>query len=135
MEAVTCTTLDSWLTSVLEEARRESESMPIPEMTERLRRLLGQQIASHIVEGANPKPEDDWRRGEWMPPSSSEQRLRAAFQIVQLIAMADSEDTARAWFVGMNPHFANRAPFAILGESRSKLPEVLEAAKAFLVNG
>jgi hypothetical protein len=35
----------------------------------------------------------------------------------------------------MNPHFGNRAAFAILGEDPSKAQEVFEAVKAFVVNG
>jgi hypothetical protein len=99
-------------------------------------RLLGQQIVAYMVEGESLNSADNgWVRGEGAASSDSEQRLQTAYQVFRLISMADSEETARAWFIGMNPFFADRAPFAVLGENPSKSHEVREAAKAFVVNG
>jgi hypothetical protein len=50
-----------------------------------------------------------------------------------LIALVESEQTARAWFIGMNPHLGDRAPFAVLGEEPERGSDVLAAAKAFVL--
>jgi hypothetical protein len=100
-----------------------------------LQELFGQRIVAFMTGVEDPKAVGRWARGERSPRGDSEQRLRAAYHISQLLTLADSAETARAWFIGMNPHFADRAPFAILGEDPTQAPRVLAAAKAFVVNG
>jgi len=72
------------------------------------------------------------RTSKRTPRDRTEQRLRDAFQIARLLTLADSAETARAWFIGMNPQLADRAPFAVLGEEPEAAPRVLAAAKAFV---
>jgi hypothetical protein len=61
-----------------------------------------------------------------------EQRLRHAFQIVQLLLERESAETVRAWLVGMNPELEDRAPVLLLAEEPTR---VLQAARAFLAHG
>lgn len=130
---MTGSTLDSWLSDISQASQREAATTPVPEMTERLRRLLGQRIVAYMVESERLNSADGgWVDGDWAPSSDAELKLRTAYQVFRLIAMADSDETARAWFVGMNPFFGDRAPFAVLGENPSKAHQVLEAAKAFV---
>lgn len=128
-------TLATWLAGLLDQAHLTTVRTPPWQMAAELQDLFGQRIVAFMTGIADPKAVGRWSRGERMPRNDAEQRLRDAYQIVTFLTLADSRETARAWFIGMNPHFSDRAPFAILGENSSKSPEVLEAAKAFVVNG
>jgi hypothetical protein len=128
-------TLASWLEGLLNQAHLTTVRTPLPQMAAELQGLFGQRIIAFMTGVADPKAVGRWARAERTPRGDAEQRLRDAYQIATFLTLADSAETARAWFIGMNPHFGDRAPFAILGENPSKSHEVLEAAKAFVVNG
>ena len=115
-------------------AHQETVRAAIREMAATLQGLLGQRIVAFMAGVEDPKAVGRWARGERIPRDETEQRLRAIYQITQLLTLADSSETARAWFIGMNPQFGDRAPFAILGEDPAQAPHVLAAAKAFIVN-
>jgi hypothetical protein len=117
-----------------ERAHQETVRAATRDMAAGLQKLFGQRIVAFMTGVDDPKAVGRWARGERTPRDDAEQRLRAAYQITQLLTLADSAETARAWFIGMNPHFADRAPFAILGEDPAQAPRVLAAAKAFIVN-
>ncbi|MGH7961483.1 MAG: hypothetical protein ACRERD_06600, partial [Candidatus Binatia bacterium] len=127
--------LDAWLMDLSERAHQETVRAATQEIAATMQRVFGQRIVAFMSGVEDPKAVGRWARGERTPRDDTEQRLRAAFQIAQLLTLADSAETARAWFIGMNPHFADRAPFAILGEDPAKASQVLAAAKAFIVNG
>lgn len=128
------TTLDAWLMDLSERAHQEAVRAATQEIAAMMQRLFGQRIVAVMTGVEDPKAVGRWARGERTPRDDAEQRLRAAFQIAQILTLSDSAETARAWFIGMNPHFADRAPFAILGEEPDKAPQVLAAAKAFIVS-
>ena len=65
-------------------------------------------------------------------------RLRAAFQIAELLIQSESPQTVRAWFMGMNPQLDDRSPALVLaaeGNDQVQVRDVLHAARAFLVEG
>jgi hypothetical protein len=132
--AVETPTLDAWLMEILDRAHQETVRAATQDIAAALQALLGQRIVAFMTGVEDPKAVGRWARGERTPRSDAEQRLRAAYQIIQILTLADSTETARAWFIGMNPHFADRAPFAILGDDPAQAPQVLAAAKAFIVN-
>jgi hypothetical protein len=132
--AVETPTLDTWLTEVSQRAHQETVRAATQDIAAALQALFGQRIVAFMTGVEDPKAIGRWARGERIPRNDAEQRLRAAYQITQLLTLADSAETARAWFIGMNPHFADRAPFAILGEDPAQAPRVLASAKAFIVN-
>ena len=132
--AVETPTLDAWLTEISERAHQETVRAATQDIAAALQALFGQRIVAFMTGVEDPKAVGRWARGERSPRNDAEQRLRAAYQIIQILTLADSAETARAWFIGMNPHFADRAPFAILGEDPAQAPRVLAAAKAFIVN-
>ena len=127
-------TLESWLLELSDRAHQETVRTSTRDLAAALQGLFGQRIVAFMAGVEDPKAVGRWARGERTPRDETEQRLRAAYQITQLLTLADSAETARAWFIGMNPHFADRAPFAILGEDPTQAPRVLAAAKAFVVN-
>jgi hypothetical protein len=126
--------LDTWLLDLSERAHQRTVHTATDEIAATLQRLLGQRLVAFMAGVEDPKAVGRWARRERAPRGEAESRLRAAYQIATLLTIADSEETARAWFIGMNPHFGDRAPFAILGERPEDAPQVLAAAKAFLVN-
>ena len=126
--------LEPWLMELSDCAHQETVRTPTRDMAAGLQELFGQRIVAFMAGVEDPKAVGRWARGERTPRGDSEHRLRAAYQITQLLTLADSAETARAWFIGMNPRFADRAPFAILGEDPTQAPQVLAAAKAFIVN-
>ena len=106
----------------------------IQEMAATLQSLLGQQIVAYIV--WNRGSESGWPLGAGRSDPAARDGAAACvlpIRSARLLALADSPDTARAWFIGMNPHFADRAPFAILGEQPAQAQRVLAAAKSFVV--
>lgn len=135
LRSANATSLDVWMMHLVEQAHQETVRSSPQEMATELQRLFGQRIVAYMVGVADPKAVGRWARGEREPRDETERKLRAVFQINRFLSLAESEAAARAWFIGMNPHFEDRAPFVILGENPAKAQEVLEAAKAFVVNG
>jgi hypothetical protein len=125
---------DAWLNDLAERAHHRTVCAKTGEIAATMQRLLGQRLVAFMAGVDDPKAVGRWARGERAPRQETERRLRAAYQIAALLTLADSEETARAWFIGMNPHFDDRAPFAVLGERPEVAPRVLSAAKNFLVN-
>ena len=132
--AVETPTLDTWLMEISERAHQETVRAGTRDIAAALQALFGQRIVAFMTGVEDPKAVGRWARGERIPRTDAEQRLRATYQIIQILTLADSTETARAWFIGMNPRFADRAPFAILGEDPAQAPQVLAAAKAFIAN-
>lgn len=128
-------TLDQWLKDLSERALQVTARTATPEIAAAMQSLFGQRIVAVMAGAEDPKAVGRWARGERTPRVETEQRLRAAFQVSQLLSMAESPETARAWFIGMNPHLEDRAPFVVLSEQPAQAQRVLEAAKAFVVNG
>jgi hypothetical protein len=132
-EIATLPTSDAWLQDLSAQAHHEATVKTVPVMATQLQASLGQRTVAYMLGMGDPKALGRWARGERAPHLGSEQRLRGAYQIFRLLALADAEETARAWFIGMNPHLGDRAPFAILGEEPEHAAKVLAAAKAFVV--
>lgn len=132
MSSANVPTLDAWLRDLTERSHHDAVRASTDEVAAALQELFGQRLVAFMTGVEDPKAVGRWARRERTPRDKTEQRLRDAFQIARLLTLADSADTARAWFIGMNPHFADRAPFAVLGEQPDEAPRVLAAAKAFV---
>ncbi|RIR81951.1 hypothetical protein D2E65_09325 [Mycobacteroides abscessus] len=67
------------------------------------------------------------------PREDSETRLRAAYQIFNLINEVEANHTVRAWFMGMNPQLDDESPAESLaaGDFRG----TMAAARAFVAGG
>ena len=104
----------------------------IAEVAAYLQDLFGQKLTAVIAGVADPKAVGKWARGERVPHPDAEQRLRAAFQVAGFLMQAESRQTVRAWFVGMNPQLDDRAPALVIAEDPIA---VMRAARAFLVDG
>ena len=67
------------------------------------------------------------------PREDAEKRLRAAYQIFNLINEVEANHTVRAWFMGMNPQLDDESPAEAIaaGEFRG----TMAAARAFIAGG
>jgi len=63
----------------------------------------------------------------------SEQRLRAAYEIMALLLRFDGPGTVRAWFIGMNPVLGDDSPADAIHDGR--LREAMSAARNFIAYG
>lgn len=114
--------------------RRAIQATPA-EMAAFFQKLLGQQLTAYMTGIANPKAVGKWARGERAPRSPAEARLRQAFQVAMLISHLDDEETARAWFMGMNPALDHRAPAWVIANHPDGGDRAMDAALAYLSYG
>lgn len=82
---------------------------------------------------ADPVSVDRWIADEARPRLEQQQRIRTAFQIVELLKPVEADPTIRAWFMGANPQLGDRSSAESIAES--ELGAVLAAARAFRVGG
>jgi hypothetical protein len=99
------------------------------EITAFLLELFGARLVAHMAGISDDKRVHKWANGEAMS-SSSEARLRAAYQVAWFLLEHDSAETVRAWFIGMNPQLDYEAPADALRDDRPR--HVMVAAKAFI---
>jgi hypothetical protein len=102
----------------------------IADVAKYLQDLLGQKLTALIAGVQDPKAVGEWARSKRHPQPDAEQRLRAAFQIAELLLQAEAPQTVRAWFVGMNPFLDDRSPALVIAEGDSI--RAIQAARAFL---
>jgi hypothetical protein len=102
-----------------------------------LRELLGAKLTAYLGSVGETRAVNQWAGGEREPSEAVQLRLRLALQVALMIAGADGAGVARAWFQGMNPQLDDRSPARLLreGDLDEVGPEVLRAARAFLVGG
>lgn len=120
--------------TILEQVHGQAMRVPVREAAESLQRLLTGRIAAYVVNVKEAKTITRWAADavvEIRP--ESEQRLRAAYEIMTLLLRFEGPGTTRAWFLGMNPHLEDDAPADALHEGR--LQETLGAAKSFVAYG
>jgi hypothetical protein len=116
----------------VQQAHRKATEATIADLVRTLQEVLGRQLVAALA-NVDPKTVDRWIEGQTKPRAESERRLRTAFQIYQLLLSRDSEHTARAWFLGLNPQLDDVSPIEALKENR--LREVVVAAKSFTLGG
>jgi hypothetical protein len=113
-------------------AHAQATRLPIAAVTAYVQDILGQRLTA-VVAGVNDaKAVGKWARGERAPHPDTEQRLRHAFQVAELLMQAEAADTVRAWFRGMHPDLGDEAPATVLATDPAR---VLQAARAFLAHG
>ena len=77
-----------------------------------------------------------WTEGTALPEELPAQRLRSAFEATRHLVEAYDAQTARSWFMGMNPGFDDEAPARVLrhGRNPGAWEEVVLAAREFAEN-
>ena len=115
------------------EAHRRTVTLEVSGIAAFLHDTLGSKLTAYIAGVADPKMVTRWAGGKSKPGAERERRLRAAYQVFQLLLEAEDEYVARAWFIGMNPQLDDETPSDCLRTGQTK--DVMAAARAFLSGG
>jgi hypothetical protein len=113
-------------------AHARTVRLPTSEIVSCLQEILGQRLTAVIAGVSDAKAVGKWARGERPPHPATEKRLRAAYQVTSLLLHAETPETVRAWFVGMNPELDDQAPALVI---RDDPVRVLQSARIFLAHG
>ena len=116
-----------------DEAHRRTVTLTIADIARFLQDALGSKLTAHIAGVTDPKMVGRWASGAVVPGAAREKRLRAAYQVFQLILEADDDHGARSWLSGMNPQLDDEAPADAL--RAGQIRDVMAAARAFLDGG
>lgn len=108
-------------------------ALPIAEVADWLHTQLGQQLTAYLAGLRDARAVGRWRKGRVHPRAAAELRLRAAYQVVRLVAAAYDVRTARAWLLGSNSRLDDEAPALVIrqAETSGDLRMVTEAARVF----
>lgn|SRR5688572_11488641 len=121
--------------ALLQEAHRTAMHAKPDEMAAFFQRLLGQKLTALMTGISDPKAIGKWARGERLPRGESERKLRDAYHVAILLSLAEDEQTARGWFMGMNPFLNDRSPIIVIASSADGGERAMEAARAFISYG
>lgn len=113
------------------QAHRSAVEWNIEHVAKFLRDQLGAKLVAHMMD-VDVKTVAAWTRSQ-RPRPDAQDKLRAVFQIFQLLQSGDDDYTVRAWFIGMNPQLNDQAPANAIREDR--LADALVAAQAYCAGG
>jgi hypothetical protein len=133
-ETAAASTIQDAAAALIAQAHQRAVTTTPTEMASRMQDLFGQNLTALVCGLDNPKTVGKWAHGQ-MPHASNLTRLRNAFQIATLLELAESRQTAQAWFMGLNPDLGDRAPALVLADDPDDAPRVMRAARAFLAHG
>jgi predicted exporter len=119
---------------LVEQAHREAVRASLSDVADFSQDLLGRRLVAYVAGVKDAKTVSRWAKGEvgearW----ESERRLRAAYEIAQLLVRFDSSRVVKAWFIGLNPQLDDESPAEAIREGRLK--EAMNAARAFVAGG
>lgn len=122
------------MAQLIEQAYRLSLKVSVDGAATLLQEVLSRKLTAYIAGVKDAKTVTRWAHGEVADIRvESEQRLRTAYEIVQLLLQFDTAPTVKAWFIGMNPQLGDRSPAEAIREGR--FTEALGAARAFVAGG
>lgn len=109
----------------------DTARLDIHELVRRLNSHLGPLLVATLAGSKDSKLPYKWAKPDGTTPGPAfQKRLQLAHRAWLIIADAESEAIARAWFVGGNPFLDEDTPVTALREDRHK--EVAHALTAFL---
>lgn len=119
------------------QAARESVELPLPELVERLRDLIGVRLVAYVGNVKNTRPVSDWATGHRSPGADDEARLRLTFQAARLMRERYDTTTIQSWLMGSNPALSYEAPARYIRENNpvEAAREVMAAASSFTFVG
>lgn len=117
-------------TDVTIDVHAKTTRLDIHEVARQLVGHLGATLVATLANVRDRKLPYRWAKADGpVPQLEAEMRLKTAHQIWSLIAQADSDYVARAWFIGANPRLSDEQPVMTLRAGRHA--DTLAAAKAF----
>ncbi|MFC5997601.1 hypothetical protein ACFP6A_02495 [Quadrisphaera sp. GCM10027208] len=112
-------------------AHADTTRLDIHEVVRRMNNHLGATVVAALAGSRDPKAPYRWAKPDGpVPRDDAQDRLRVAHRVWTALADAESEHTARNWFVGTNPLLDERSPVMALRDGLVR--EVAQAATAFL---
>jgi hypothetical protein len=98
-----------------------------------LQAQLGSGMTAYLSGLDDAQIVDRWVQGEARPDKLHWRRLRSAYDATRVLVEAYDDQTARSWFVGMNPTLADESPARVLRNSKTPriLGDVVLAAREF----
>lgn len=118
----------------MERAHRGAVGDSLSDVDAFLQQVLGRHLVAYVAGVKDAKTVSRWARGEVGEARlESERRLRAAYEIAQLLVRFDSPEVVKAWFIGLNPLLDDVSPAEVIRERRLK--EAMGAARAFVAGG
>lgn len=119
---------------IFEQAHARAMRAPVSEMVGDLYRLLTGRLVAYIAGLKDARTVSRWASGEITDVRvKSEQRLRAAYEIMTLLPRFDGPETVRAWFIGMNPVLGDSSPADAIHKGCAH--EAMSAARNFIAYG
>lgn len=113
------------------ELHEETVRIDIHEMVRRLLNHLGPTPVALLSGAKDRKVAHGWAKaGGPTPRDEAQRRLQMGHRIWVLIASAENEHVARAWFIGSNPRLGERSPLIALREG--DIVQAWDAAMAFV---
>jgi hypothetical protein len=113
-------------------SHRSAAEVPFPDQVQALKRMMGPKLLALAI-GVDDSTIDRWIGAKSQPNLQNEAKVRACYQVYELLKPVDESPTIRAWFMGMNPQLDDRSPAEAVAEG--DLREVLMAARAFRAGG
>ncbi len=121
------------VSELIDQSHRRATITPVNEVASYLQKLLSRSVTAYIAGVKEGRTVTRWASNEISDIRyESEQRLRTAYEIAQLISEYYSPQAARAWFMGYNSRLGEITPADAVHEG--KLREALSAAQAFVVS-
>ena len=113
---------------------RQAVAGDISHLARFLQDHLGQRMTAYLSGIRDPKMVGQWAAGKVQPRPLPSFRLRSAYQAARYLVDAYGDETARAWFFGMNPSLDDEAPAYVLrhGSTPDDWRYVVAAAKEFV---
>lgn len=122
--------------SLVTHAHRQATATPFAEVVRFLQELLSRRLTAVIAGVKEGKTIARWAAddGAEVRMLEKEQRLRMAYQIaILLLSSSDSQQTVKAWFIGLNPQLGDVSPAEAIREDRLK--DAWLAAQDFAFGG
>jgi hypothetical protein len=110
---------------------------PIPVIVRSLCTVLGRSVTAYLSGLSESDQVTLWEKGDEEPSDEIAMRLRSAYLAAGLISEAYGEETAKAWFYGINRSLHDEAPVSVL--RRALVPDdvrrLIPAAREFAAPG
>jgi hypothetical protein len=117
-------------------AHREATTLEFPKLVEELTKIIGKKLTAYVASVKDTRAIDRWIAGA-DSYKGIEERLRFAYRLTKMMSDRQGPRVTQAWLMGLNPELDDRVPARLLREENIETvgPEVLGAARAFLIGG
>lgn len=105
----------------------------LPSVVQYLIENLGARLTAFIASTEEACLDEKWLSDKAAAEANAERKLRAAFEIFQMVQAVESPHTVRAWFIGMNPQLEQLSPAEAI--EAGQIREAKAAARAFITGG